>query len=291
MYTTDAGSKVLCAGDEVDTITSDEGSDADKMRKVMCGIESLYRRVEATGEDLTNALFYTNDLATKLQKTQELVDENSNLLENQLEYLQDAAVEHIPVAPAADSSAVAAPAAPQDAKMTQLTSSVSSLNRTLNVWVSKSVLAYENQGRMSSLAGAERRSMVERIMNIEKAIAPGGPISSAVERRFGQVEVNMEGLASWINAVNETLFARTEITDRIESDTQEETTAAATTTTVLPTTTTVAVTKSLPAVQPASAGVAMKKIKEIEESIRKNFLLVNGARSTIETIEKKFKSK
>ena len=86
------------------------------------------------------------------------------------------------------------------------------------------------------------------------------------------------------------MYERTEAV-QAEAKAQEETTAAATTTTVLPTTTTVAATESLPAVQSASAGEAMKKIKEIEESIKKNFLLVNGARSNIEAIEKKFESK
>jgi len=283
----DAGGKVTCAGDEVDSILSEGDYDAEKIRKLQCSVQSLYKKVEETGEDLTNALFYTNDLATKLQKTQQLVDENSNLLENQLEYLQD--IERNPVVPQdGDSSAVvAAPQVAAPAEVAQLSNSVSNLNRTLNVWVSKSVLAYESQGRLSALAGAERRSMMERIINVEAAIAPGGPISSAVERRFGQVEVNMEGLASWVNAVNETMYERTEVV-QAEAKVQEETTTAATTTTVLPTTTTVAATKSLPAVQSASAGEAMKKIKEIEESIRKNYLLVNGARSNIEAIEKKF---
>lgn len=287
--TRDLTDRVECTGDEILQITSTEGTVDEKLVRIQCTLDSMKGKLDITNEDLTNALFYTNDLAGKVQKVEDSVEENSRLLESQLEYLQDAASQDLVIQP--EVQATPTPALPS-VDTTALKKGVADLNRTLNAWVSRSVMAYESQGRLSALASAERRGMMERIVQIENAVNDFGPVVTGLIDDLTAVQDDFARLSNDVISLNETLAvnAKMVVAPTGAENVVSTTVALAKTTTSAPvteeTTTTTAPAPTSPAA--VSTELASDKIEEIEAAISNNLILINGVRSEIDDINEQF---
>ena len=279
----------------------------ERIGKLACSLLKMNEAIENANEDLTNALFYTNELSGKIQATQAAVETNNRLFESQLAYLEDqqsaADDETLKAATAAPPAAVA-PAA----DTAELKYGMMDLNRTLNAWVARSVLAYESQGRASLMASAERRELVERIYEME------GEFDFIISNVTGlgeevlAVATNLEALSGKFDEVNEKLAqapvkaVAVEQAPTVAPTDDLPATSAAVSMTVAATTeevTTAGGAAMVPAVviapaasvnQTSALAVVSDKIADIEAAVTKNLLLINSARMSIGKIDEQFTS-
>jgi len=224
----------------------------DRLTLVSCGILQLNDIVEVMTEDMTNTLLYMNELADKVNRVGVLVNQNSDMIEDQMEYLGELSL-------------------PNTADNQEILDKISFLNRSLNAWVGRSVMAYENQGRLSALAGAERRAMDRRIARIEVDVFALIASSQSLVGNFSNLEESLESLEVGFQELNSTSSKSCDcqMTPAVTSPTPPITTT---------TQATVAMTTKL----------ASDDLDKLKENVNKNLLLLKSARTSIERINDKF---